>query len=394
MKICFWVSHVATVGGVQRVTSVIANELSKFYDITILTNDNDKELEKNIYNLEERVNVVKQSDNFNKALEIPIVNKVLKRLNKITGIFNNEKYCKLGEKIYFPNKAKRAVINYFNKKEYDVIVAVQGYNAILLASVASELKAKCIGWQHNSFDAYFRTKNEYFWNQDFLFKKYLKYLNEYITLNEIDSAKINKAFGIKSKYIYNPKSFSTEYKSSSSEKRFLAAGRFCRAKGFDRLIEAAKIFVETEKEWKIYLVGDGGEKEKLENKIKEYRLEDYFILPGYTDDIQSYMKKSSVLLLPSRWEGMPMIVLEALEMGLPTIAFNISAVKPLISDGKEGIVVESKDGIKAYANAMIDVAKDRNRLIQMSDNAKKKAMLFSIDNIIPEWCDLINELFC
>ena len=67
--------------------------------------------------------------------------------------------------------------------------------------------------------------------------------------------------------------------------------------------------------------------------INIYKLEVRFIVKSFTNNIKDYFLNSSVLLLPSRWEGMPMIVLESLEMGVPIISYDITAVKPLITNG-------------------------------------------------------------
>ena len=391
MKVCFWVSHVATVGGVQRVTSLIANALSEYYDVTIVTNDNMDDLKKNIYGISEDVTILIQPDKLNRIMSLPVYCKVLKRVNKLSGILNKF-FPEIGEKVYFPQAKRNLLVQYFNDFDFDVIIAVQGYNAILLSMIADRINAKTIGWQHNSFQAYFRTPNEYFWNQDFLFKKYLKCLDAYIALNQDDAEKIGETFGIYPLYIYNPKSFSSVYTNDASSHYFVAAGRFCKAKGFDVLIDAVKCFTRNGSDWKIFLVGDGEEKQEIMAKIKEYNLEEYFILPGFTDDIQKYLRKASVLLLPSRWEGMPMIVLEALEMGLPVISFDIPAIKPLITNMQEGIIVDHKTGAVGFSEAMKMISSNLDLRKKMANNAKKKAKAFDMEEIFPHWLNLITEV--
>lgn len=90
-------------------------------------------------------------------------------------------------------------------------------------------------------------------------------------------------------------------------KVFLAAGRMIYVKAFDNLVEAFKIFAQKNSDWKLLLVGDGEDFPMIRDKIKKYGLEQRIITPGKTDDIKKYFLQSSVLLLPSRWEGMPMI---------------------------------------------------------------------------------------
>lgn len=389
MKICFWVSHISTVGGVQRVTALIANELVKSHQVFIVSNDKTDTIKQNIYHVSDNVEIIEQPAYLDVFGSLPKINKFIKRINKKTGLLNKEAMFRLADKVYFPVKGRKKVADFFNKYNFDVIIGVQGYNSLALAMIADLLNAKTVGWQHNSFNAYFRNKDQYYWNQDILFKHYLNKLDEYIVLNENDKKLIDRSFHINSKFIYNPKSFVSLEKSDSSCKCFLAAGRFCKAKGFDILVDAMAQFTKEVKDWKLFLVGDGEDKKQIENMIVEKNLTEYIEMPGYCKDIKSYFLKSSVLLLPSRWEGMPMIVLEALEMGCSVISFNIDAITPLITDGQEGLVVAKQEGASGFAQAMLRLSTDEKMRRMLSEKAIEKSSEFSIELIVPQWISII-----
>ena len=136
------------------------------------------------------------------------------------------------------------------------------------------------------------------------------------------------------------------------------------------------------------LVGDGQELPAIKDKIKEYGLEKRILTPGKTDDIKKYFLQSSVLLLPSRWEGMPMISLEALEMGCPIIAYDIDAMGPIISDGSNGLIVRENQDANAHAQAMLKIAENQTLRDQMHQAAIQKARQFSVDKIMSEWEEL------
>ena len=221
-----------------------------------------------------------------------------------------------------------------------------------------------------------------------MFKNYISNLNEYIVLNDYDKEMFKKEFNIDSKVIYNPKSFISNEKSKVDNKQFLAAGRFNYQKGFDLLIEAFNLFSKLNSDWNLVLVGEGEEKDRIQNLINKYNLNDRIILKPATDNIKQYFLKSSILLLPSRWEGMPMIVLEALEMGMPAITYNISAIYPLIKDKKEGIVVTKYD-IEKFAEAMNYLANNNEIRKKMSDNCIKKSKEFEISKIINKWNQIL-----
>lgn len=251
--------------------------------------------------------------------------------------------------------------------------------------IAPEVKAETVGWQLSSFDAYFNTPGKYAWRKKVLFEKYISNLDHYVVLNERTKEKIDTNFGIDSSIIYNPRSYTSKEKSDMKNKVFLAAGRMVYVKAFDNLVEAFKIFAQKNPDWKLLLFGDGEDLPMIRDKIKKYGLEQRIITPGKTDDIKKYFLQSSVLLLPSRWEGMPMIGLEALEMGCPIIAYDIDAMGPIISNGSNGVIVKENQDVNTYAQAMLKIAENQTLRDQMHQAALQKATQFSVDKIMSEW---------
>lgn len=385
MKICFITGSVFSLGGIQRVLSVIASELSKDikYDIEILCT-NDKFIEnRGIYNLSENVKV-----DINPSLESTnFINKSIKRLNKYTGILNNKITEKFLLNAIYSQDTRERFIKYINEKQYDVVIGVADYYSILLGSIADKVTAKTIGWQHNSYDAYLKTKNRYCWNLGYIFNKYINQLDKCIVLTNYDKNKYKEDMGIDCEVIYNPRSFKSKIKSKCENKQFLAAGRFTHQKGFDMLIESFNLFAKKNNEWQLVIVGEGEEKEKIEALINKYNLNNRIRIDNFTDNIQEYFLNSSVLLLPSRWEGMPMIVLESLEMGVPIISYDITAVEPLIVHKENGIIVEKYD-IEKYSEEMLNMVEKYN-LKEMSVKAINKSKNFSIENISNEWVKII-----
>ena len=139
------------------------------------------------------------------------------------------------------------------------------------------------------------------------------------------------------------------------------------------------------------IVGEGEEKENIKNIVKRYKLQDRVSIMGFTDDIKKYFLDSSVLLLSSRWEGMPMIVLEALEMGVPTISYNITAAQQLIENNREGILVNKFD-ISEFSNSMLKLANSFEDRRSMSKNAIERSDEFAIDRIVEQWNDMFRVI--
>lgn len=202
-----------------------------------------------------------------------------------------------------------------------------------------------------------------------------------------------RTYGLDVDVIYNPRSFDSSEKCALINKQFLAAGHLIPAKGFDRLIDSFSILAKKNEDWVLHIYGEGKDESFLKEKIDELHLRDRVILHPYTNDIAKCFRESSVFLLPSRWEGMPMIVLEALELGVPTIAYDIQAITPMITDGMEGYIVKNGD-IEAFAEKMLKSTSDyaNGRLKQMSMKAIEKSEQFSIQNITDQWMKLFKRI--
>lgn len=388
MKICFVTYNVFDLGGIQRVVSVIATELSKEHEVHVLCTNSDYPVNRKLYNLGEKVNVEINDALVSKKIILKILCKIGKEINKRTGILNNKKLIKLISKVYYPKCIQDKFINYINSNNYDVVIGVAGEFSLLLGIIADKVNAKTIGWQHNSFDAYLKNKNRYFWNQDVMFKEYIPKLNKYVVLSKYDKDKFENEMNIKSEVIHNPKSFKSDIKSKLGEKQFLAAGRFNYQKGFDLLIESFSIFAKDNDVWKLVIVGEGEENNNIKSLIEKYELKNRISIQPFTDDIQEYFLNSSSLLLPSRWEGMPMIVLESLEMGVPIVSYDISAIHELVENNVEGFIVE-KFNTKAFAHSMKIIAERGDVRNKMGKNAMKKAVKFEIEAIIEEWNNIL-----
>ena len=388
MKICFLTSTIFNLGGVQRVLSVISSYLCENNDVTILcTNDSYKE-DRSIYNLNEKVKIVFDSS---LILKLNLIKRVISKGIRVANdkgisIFNVEQ---LYNAYYRFDKEK--LIGFLNSNNFDIVVGVEGEFSLWVSGIANKLNAKTIGWQHNSYDAYLNNPYRYYWKQKSVFKKYLQNLDRYVVLNEYDRDKYKEEMNIECNVIYNPVSFNSEEKSKLNEKNFLAAGRFVRQKGFDMLIKSFYEFSKINNDWTLTIVGEGEEKEDIQNLINEYDLNSRVRIDPFTNDIKSYFLKSSALLLSSRWEGMPMIGLEALEMGVPIISFDITAVIPLINNNENGIIVKKFDTNK-FAEAMLKVSSSDEFRIEMGKNAVKKSLEFGEANIIKQWDELINNI--
>lgn len=390
MKICFVMATPFSLGGEQRAVTVISNILyEKGHDVTILCTDRKYDINYKIYNLNKNVKIEFARKRKLHEKIIRKINIFLVKANKKIGIFKNS--SKFLTKLIYDNTTVKMVEEIVNKNKYDVIVGIAGYFSLLVALLKCDKATKKVGWQHSSFDAYFRTKDRYYWNLQIMFENLLKRLDKYIVLTDIDKEKIDKEFKINSIVINNPKSFVSSEASSLSQNNLLAAGRFTYVKGFDLLIEAFSIFAKEDNKWNLTIVGEGEEKNNIIKLVKKYELQDRIKIEKFTDDIKKYMMNSSIYLLSSRWEGMPMVVLEAYEMGLPVISFDIDAMKELTKNINTGIQVPKYD-INQYAKAILELTQNREKMEKFAKNAKEASKNYSYEVIGMKWEELLKNL--
>lgn len=391
MKIAFVMPTPFDLGGEQRVTSIVSNILiDQGNDITIICTNKKVKKNYNVYNLNSKVKILYIKDKNIKEKCISFIFKVLSQINKRTNLF--KKNIRLLEKIYL-NRDKHLIKDLkkiVNEHKYNYIIGIGGKYSLLLTFLKNEIDSKIIGWQHSCYDAYFNTKGRYYWHEDSIFKERISMLDKYIVLTESDKNKIDKNFSIESIVINNPKSFISNEVSRLNSKNFLAAGRFVYVKGYDLLVEAFSVFAKKNKDWTLTIVGEGEEKNKILELVKKYKLQDRVKIDGFTNDIKKYMLNASAYLLSSRWEGMPMTILEAYEMGLPIISFNIDATKELTKDIETGIIVEKYDTEK-FAEAMLKVAENESYRKELGKNAKIKSNDFSYEKIGEKWKEILNN---
>ena len=129
-------------------------------------------------------------------------------------------------------------------------------------------------------------------------------------------------------------------------------GRFVHQKGFDLLIEAFSR-VSRQQPCRLLLFGDGPQREALENRIRQLDLNDLVSMPGVTSQPYAVLSRADLFVLPSRWEGMPAVLIEALATGCPVVAADCpGGVAEVIEDGGLGGLVPVDD-VAALADAML-----------------------------------------
>ena len=142
----------------------------------------------------------------------------------------------------------------------------------------------------------------------------------------------------------------------------------------------------------LHLLGDGKERENLQAQINRLGLQDRVFLDGIKSNIQDEYRDASFLVSSSRWEGFPMVILEAESTGIPVIAFDCPCgPSDLIADGENGFLVADGD-IDKLADRIIYLIEHSGKRKEMGRKAFESARKYSQENVIKMWTDLFDEL--
>lgn len=229
----------------------------------------------------------------------------------------------------------------------------------------------------------------------------IKYLSDKIvTLTEREKQEYKKIFNIKDKKIltiHNPideKLLKNQNKYQINSKQIITVGRMDYAKGYEYLIKVAKVVLTKHPDWQWHIYGDGegNYKNKIIDLIKQNKLENHIILQGNHSDIYDLYQNYSFYVMTSRYEGLPMVLLEAKAKKLPIVSFDInSGPSDIIRDGVDGFLIKSFD-CGVMAEKICELIETPDLRQKLSDNAHGNLDKFSKDKIIKQWCDLIDSL--
>lgn len=129
-------------------------------------------------------------------------------------------------------------------------------------------------------------------------------------------------------------------RSSTSAKEIVTAGRLTGAKGFDRLITAYARIAASYPDWNLRIYGSGPAEADLRRRVQELQMVDSIHLPGFAENLPQRMSQAGFFAMTSHFEGLPMVMLEAMGVGLPVVAYDCgSGSRDLISNGYNGFLV-------------------------------------------------------
>lgn len=357
IKVCFLIGGLQGNGGIGRVVSILANEISKDsrFEVSIVSYFEEKE-KKRLYNLNSRVSS--------------------------TVIFS--KPCSMSKGIIFKHVI-RTLHKLLETKQIDILIPCGALFFPLGILACRNTKAICICCEHTDPAT----------TSDYRFQKACRIFaskkSDYLVVLTKSAEKYYQAFFPQSKdkllQIYNPicndAIQSTAYDTSSH--KIISVGRLTYQKNFERLIEIAAEILPRNTGWEWDIYGEGELRSKLQDLINAKKISDQLVLKGLADDICYRYQNYSFMVMTSRYEGFPMTLLEGLANRLPLISFDIqTGPSEIIQDGANGYLIDKDDDQKMeiMIQKLID---DESLREKMSNEALIKSKLFAIDAITDSW---------
>ena len=191
--------------------------------------------------------------------------------------------------------------------------------------------------------------------------------------------------------IPNPITIQPHTVSDYSQKRAIAVGRYTHQKGFDLLIEAWNEVNKIHPDWTLYIYG-GGNSKYYQDQADTLGLHNAVKCCGPVENIQEKYLNSSIFILSSRFEGLPLALMEAMSSGLPPVAFKCPCgPKDLIHSGKDGILCPNED-LEKLIKAICCLIENEPLRKNMGKNAIENMKQFSMENVMTQWDKLFRSL--
>lgn len=359
LKICFFSGDITRSGGTERVSTVIANAL--------ITNKKNQICFLSLFE--------KRKETFY------FIDECIKRFTLYKEEVSGAKHL--------PGFVYR-IHQFVKKQTIDILIDIDGILDMYSIPALVGTKTKLISWEQ--FNYY---QNPYVNYRKFTRKMAARKADAIVVLTEEDKGYYESNLKIKKiiKKIYNPIIIErTQYEYDRNSKSIISAGRLTNQKGFDILLDVAKIVLKKHPDWKWFIAGEGEDRRFLEEKISKYTLEGKIILCGNVDNIEEYYKKSAMYVLTSRYEGFGLVLTEAKTFHLPCVSFRCKAgPSEIIQDSVNGYLVDCFN-VQEMAEKICNLIEDEDLRISFSEKALEDTEKFSLDKIVKEWEDLFEEL--
>jgi len=358
-KICFFIRTISGDGGTERMSSLIANELANSgYEVHILSMYKGTH---SYYTIDKKVK--------------------LSTIKDVKASFSLK---------YFT--AVRAIRSYVKEHKIDTIIDVD-----TILSLFSTVATIGINIQHASWE-HFNYKSDFGLIKRRLSRHVARLLcDDIIVLTERDKQfweeqRFNnaKVSVISNPSPYQKKQYCEDINAINQSKNVIAVGRLVNQKGFDHLLDGWSRISKKYPDWTLKLIGSGPLENDIRMLIDQLDIKDSVQMIPSTKSIHEYYKESTIYCLTSRFEGLPMVLIEALHFGLPIVAYDCdTGPAEIVTDGENGFLCKTGN-VSDFSNKLAALMGDEVLRQKFSNSAFERSSKFNIENVLEKWIELIN----
>jgi glycosyltransferase involved in cell wall biosynthesis len=168
-------------------------------------------------------------------------------------------------------------------------------------------------------------------------------------------------------------------------------GRLVRQKAYEYLVMAAPDILRSFPRARFIIIGEGDDRQALEDLAKRNGTRDRFHFLGQVDEVYPILNRMTVFVLPSRWEGFPTVLLESMVCGIPIVATDIPGTDELIKDQVTGWLVPAESSAD-LVDAVNDVLTDQEKRERIIRNAKSLSSRYTFSNVSLQYWEAYREI--
>ena len=380
--ICFFMKNYGFGGGVERVTSILANDMvDRGYDVSIVSCVNGLSPR---YDTNSHVHLYEIGIMPETSVNIPLSAKIPRMIRLPLALINillrpllPLQTCRLQK------KTKKLL----KKIKPDVVISADLYFYPYLIPAQKKLGFKTIAHEHSCLSMP-RGKNTQKNHQ-----LAIEYADRVIVLTDSDLKDYREAFPGADHIlrIYDPSTYEISDSIHPEHKVVMASGQCIHRKGFDMLIDAWNQIADRVPDWELRIFGEGEEKENFQNRIDRYGLKNARMC-GFSDHLRQEYEQASIFVFSSRFEGFGMVLSEAQAMGLACISFACKhGPSEIIDDGVNGFLVPPEN-VDALAEKLLLLMQNDDLRVAFSEKAQKDLYRFDIKTVGDAWENLLESL--
>lgn len=360
-NICFVDWDFSCFGGIANVIKVLSDELSKRYNVHVLS-----------------------INDANNVLGAKLCEKVKYHvINKGRDMVRN--VC---------IKSFAPILKYLEENKIDIVFGMGHYTQHVLVPVSKFSNAKFIFCDHEAIAN--RLNDLSALN---VRKSAVKYADKIVSLTVRNRNDYINMFGCPAdKVICIPNWIDDTVLNCASKqydlqsKKIITAGRLTPEKGFDMLVGIAEMVLTKHPSWSWDIYGDGVLFQDIKARVEQKNLQDKLILKGLSNDLYEKYKQYAMYVLPSYREGLPLVLLEAKANKLPIVSFDcIAGPNEIITDGVNGFLIECYDK-EMMAEKICELIESEDLRKKFSDNWSLNMEKFQKEKILSKWLNLIESL--